>query len=222
MSVSIHVLCAALALGAVASGAARAAEPGGFDQRIDALARSWAHINFEVHDKAAQATQAESLVRECDALAVQAPARAEPLVWEAIAEATEAGAKGGLGALGLVKSARAHLEQAERLNPAALGDGSVYTSLGSLYAQVPGFPIGFGDAGKARRYFQKALAANPDGLDANYFYADFLMREHDYAGAIRALDRALAAPARPGREVADRGRRAEAAILLARARQAAS
>ncbi len=219
MSVSIRILAVALALGLAALGTARAAEPTALDQRIDTFAKSWAHINFEVHDKGAQAAQAEALARECNAVAEQNPTRAEPLVWEAIAESTEAGAKGGLGALGLVKSARVHLEKAERLNPAALGDGSVYTSLGSLYAQVPGFPVGFGDAGKARTYFQKALAANPDGIDSNFFYGDFLIRQHDYAGAIKALNKALAAPARPGREVADRGRRAEAAALLVKARQ---
>ncbi|HLZ84609.1 MAG TPA: tetratricopeptide repeat protein, partial [Caulobacteraceae bacterium] len=103
--------------------------------------------------------------------------------------------------------------------PAALGDGSIYTSLGSLYGAVPGPPIGFGDRDRARAYFQKALAVNPVGIDPNYFYGAFLLRQGDHAGAIRALQRALAAPPRPGREIADRGRRAEAVALLARARR---
>ncbi len=216
MSASIRLLAIAFAAGLVVTGA-NAAEPGPLETRIDAFAKTWAHINFEIQDKSVQAQEAERLAHECDMLAQQYPGRAEPLVWEAITESTEAGAKGGLAGLGLAKSARAHLERAEKINPTALGDGSVYTSLGSLYAQVPGFPIGFGDAGKARAYFQKALAANPDGIDANFFYGDFLIRQHDYAGAIRVLEKALAAPPRPGREVADRGRRAEAVALLKRA-----
>jgi hypothetical protein len=65
------------------------------------------------------------------------------------ATATEGGAKGGLRGLAKAKDARRLPERAEA-NPAALGDGSVYASLGSLYAQVPGFPVGFGDAAKAR------------------------------------------------------------------------
>ena len=84
-----------------------------------------------------------------------------------------------MGGLALAKSARGMLEHAEKINPAALGDGSVYTSLGSLYAQVPGFPIGFGDPGKARAYLAKALAANPRGVDPNFFQGDFLMRQGD-------------------------------------------
>ncbi|WP_426015011.1 tetratricopeptide repeat protein [Caulobacter sp. DWR2-3-1b2] len=197
-----------------------AADPA-FDGRINGLARTWAHVNYEVRDKSAQATEAAKLAADADALAKQYPNRAEPLVWEAISTATEAGAKGGMGGLALAKSARGMLERAERINPAALGDGSVYTSLGSLYAQVPGFPIGFGDAGKARAYLTKALAANPSGVDSNFFYGDFLIRQGDYVGAEVALQRALNAPARPGREVADRGRKAQAAELLATARKKA-
>lgn len=206
------LLLAAAAAFVLSTGAAMA-DP--LDGKIDGLAHTWDHLNYE-SPPAARAQQAAALAAQADALAHQYPNRAEPLVWKAIALSTEAGAKGGLGALSLVKEAKSTLEQAERLNPNALGDGSIYTSLGSLYYQVPGFPVGFGDKGKARGYLRKALAANPSGLDANYFYGDFLYREGDYAQAEQALQRALQAPARPGREIADRGRKAEAGSLLAK------
>ena len=199
-------------------GPAMAADTPGFDAKVAALTHHWDHANFEVRDKDLKATEAAKVAAEADAVARQHPNRAEPLVWEALAESTEAGAKGGVGALGLVKDARRLLERAEALDPAALGDGSVYTSLGSLYAQVPGFPLGFGDAKKARAYLTKALAANPTGADPNFFYADFLFRQGDYAGSERALQRALSAPPRPGREVADQGRRADIIAALARTR----
>lgn len=217
MKLPMLAVVAALCL----AGAPALAADAAFDARIDGLARSWAHVNYEVHDKSAQAAEAAKLAAEADALAKQYPSRAEPLVWEGISTATEAGATGGMRGLSLAKSARGMLERAEKINPAALGDGSVYTSLGSLYAQVPGFPIGFGDASKARAYLNKALAANPNGLDPNFFYGDFLMRQGDYAGAEAALQRAMNAPARSGRDVADRGRKAQAAALLATARQRA-
>jgi len=124
-----------------------------------------------------------------------------------------AGAKGGLGALGLVKEAKAELETALRLDPQAL-DGSAYTSLGSLYYQVPGWPVGFGDDAQAEKLLKQALAINPGGIDPNYFYGDFLARQKRYAEARTALERALAAPDRPGRASADAGRRAEARRLL--------
>jgi tetratricopeptide (TPR) repeat protein len=202
----------------IAVAAAPAVAQPGFGANLDSLANGWAHANFETRDKAARAAEAAKVAADAAALAAQYPNRAEPLVWEAIATATEGGAKGGLGGLAKAKEARRLLERAEAINPAALGDGSVYTSLGSLYAQVPGFPVGFGDAAKARAYLQKALAANPNGIDSNFFYGDFLARQGDNAGAARALEKAIAAPPRPGREIADRGRRAEATTLLAQVR----
>jgi Tfp pilus assembly protein PilF len=97
-------------------------------------------------------------------------------------------------------------------------DGSAYTSLGTLYAQVPGFPVGFGDDDKARKLLLKALELNPHGIDPNCFYADFLYREGQYAEALEYLGRAAQAPPRPGRESADKGRRAEIDALTAKAR----
>lgn len=190
------------------------------DDRTVALQSSWAQVNYEA-PKAQRKDQMEHLADQADAVVKQCKGRAEPLVWDAIITASAAGLKGGLGALGEVKQARSMLEQAEHIKPDAL-DGSVYTTLGSLYAQVPGAPIGFGDKAKARGYLSKALQINPNGIDQNFFMADLLMREHDYAGAQRYLDKVMTAPGRPGREVADRGRRKEAQDMLAEARKRAS
>jgi Tfp pilus assembly protein PilF len=130
---------------------------------------------------------------------------------------TQAGVEGGLGALGLAKRARAALEAALKIDPNAL-EGSAYTSLGTLYYKVPGFPLGFGDHKKAKQMLEAALKVNPIGLDPNYFYADFLFGEGRYAEAIVHLEKALLAPPRPSRELADRGRRTEIETLLAKAR----
>jgi tetratricopeptide (TPR) repeat protein len=154
------------------------------------------------------------LTKNADAVRGRYTGRAEPQIWYGIIAASYAGARGGLGALSLAKDAKRALEQALEADPKAL-DGSAYTSLGSLYYQVPGWPIGFGDDGKARELLQKALALNPDGIDSNYFYGDFLVRQGDRDGARRALDKALKAPPRPGRALADEGRRKEIEALLA-------
>jgi hypothetical protein len=61
---------------------------------------------------------------------------------------------------------------------------------------------------------KKGLSINPDGIDPNYFYADFLFRSGDYSGAEKSLRKALQAPARNGRKVADDGRRKEINQLL--------
>ncbi|MFG1174524.1 tetratricopeptide repeat protein [Erwiniaceae bacterium CAU 1747] len=136
------------------------------------------------------------------------------LIWSAIIDSSWAGAKGGLGALSLVKQARSDLEKAIEIDPSAL-QGSAWTSLGALYYQVPGWPIGFGDKEKAGEMLKKALAINPDGIDPNYFYGDFLLKEKKTDEAKRYLEKALKAPSRAGREIADSGRRRDIAKDLA-------
>ncbi len=182
------------------------------------LSESWASIKYRLpEDQRVAALQA--LDAKAQALVDANPGTAEPLVWRAIILSTTAGEKGGLGALSLVKQARKLLERAEGIDANAL-EGSVYTSLGSLYYQVPGWPIGFGDDDKAEAYLKKALAVNPDGMDPNYFYGDFLMQEKRYDQAQAAFEHALAAPARTSRPIADAGRRAEIESALVKLKQA--
>ena len=130
-------------------------------------------------------------------------------------ESSYAGAKGGLGALSLCKEARGNLEAALKINPKAL-DGSAYTSLGTLYYKVPGFPLGFGDHDKAGKLLTKALELNPNGIDPNYFYGEFLFEQGKYGEALKYLDKAARAAPRPGRESADKGRHAEINALTAK------
>ena len=139
-------------------------------------------------------------------------------MWEGIVVSSWAGEKGGLGALGLVKQAKALYERAIEIDGQVL-DGSAYNSLGVLYYKVPGWPVGFGDKAKARELLGKALAINPSGIDPNFFFAEFLVETRRAGEAVPYLERALQAPPRPGRAVADAGRREEARMLLERIRQ---
>jgi len=65
---------------------------------------------------------------------------------------------------------------------------------------------------------QQALKLNPNGIDPNYFYAEYLFEQGDYAKSLQYLDKAAHAAPRPGRELADQGRRNEIAALAARAK----
>ncbi|MFF5865220.1 hypothetical protein [Pseudomonas sp. NPDC012596] len=181
-------------------------------QQLANVQQRWAQIQYQTpKDKRADAF--EKLAADAATLVHQHPGSAEPLIWDGIVNSSWAGAIGGLGALGKVKSAKASLEAAMKLDPNAL-QGSAYTSLGTLYDQVPGWPIGFGDSGKADTLLRKALQINPDGIDSNYFWADHLYRQKRYAEATAALDKARKAPPRPGRELADQGRRGDIDALL--------
>lgn len=74
---------------------------------------------------------------------------------------------------------------------------------------MPGWPVGFGDDEKAEQLLKQALAINPTGIDPNFFYGDFLLDQGRKAEAKSYLEKALSAPPRPGRELADQGRRIE-------------
>lgn len=184
-------------------------------RRCTAFSESSASRGRPAGDARVQAFDA--LEKRAESFTRQHPDRAEALIWEGIIESSYAGAKGGLGALGLAKEARGNLEAALKIDPRAL-DGSAYTSLGTLYYKVPGFPIGFGDKDKARELLGRALELNPNGIDPNYFYGELLYEEGEYARALQYLDKAASAPARPGRELADQGRRAEIGALTAKVR----
>lgn len=188
----------------------------GGEESLKQLQSRWAEINYQLPEAQREAAF-ERLAGEAEAALRAEPQAPELLIWRGIILSTWAGAKGGLGALDLVKQARGQFEQSIKLDPKAL-DGSAYTSLGSLYYQVPGWPLGFGDDARAEQMLKQALTLNPNGIDPNYFYGDFLFREKRYAEAEKALQKALAAPPRPGREVADAGRRKEVQGLLEKTR----
>lgn len=195
-----------------AAGPAWAGGSDGAGETVTRLQHEWERVKYQT-PQADQEREFERLSRDADAAVEGNPQQADVLIWHGIIVASYAGAKGGLGALSLVKSAKKDFEQAMDINPDALS-GSAYTSLGSLYYQVPGWPLGFGDDKKALEYLRKGLAINPNGIDPNFFYGDFLFRTGDLDGAENALLKALAAPPRPGRQLADEGRRRETSVLL--------
>lgn len=177
------------------------------DVEIAQIQHDWARANYQT-PKDAQESAFKTLTEQAHQLTTNSANAPEAMIWEGISYSGYAKAKGGIGALKFAEKARDLLLASEKINPHAL-QGSAYTSLGSLYYKVPGWPIGFGDKKKARSYLEKAVQINPAGIDPNFFYADFLSEQGDYAKAVEYYKKALAAPARAGREDADAGRRKE-------------
>lgn len=186
------------------------------DDAVVELQRDWEVIRYQT-PASEREKRFEALAAKAHQVSTSFAGRSEPLVWEGIIVSSWAGEKGGLGALSLVKQAKGLYEQAIQIDGKAL-DGSAYNSLGVLYYKVPGWPLGFGDKDKARELLQKALALNPQGIDPNFFYGEYLMETKQTEQAVLYLERALQAPARPGRQIADTGRREEVRALLAKIR----
>ncbi|WP_430423014.1 hypothetical protein [Methylibium petroleiphilum] len=188
---------------------------GPVEDAVSEVQHEWEVTRYQTPPKERE-KRYEALVAKAHQFSEAHPGRSEPLVWEGIVVSSLAGEKGGLGALGLVKQAKGLYEQAIKINPEAL-DGSAYNSLGVLYYKVPGWPIGFGDKKKADELMLSALKLNPQGIDPNFFYGEFLLEQKRPADALVYLERAMQAPARAGRQIADAGRRDEARVLIEKA-----
>ncbi len=184
-------------------------------EQLSKLQTEWARIKYQIADKEEQLSAIHVLEQQASQFSGANPTRAEPKIWEGIILSTEAGIIKGMSALPKVEKAKALFEESIKLDPNAL-DGSAYTSLGSLYYQVPGWPVAFGDDEKAEQSLKKALSMNPNGIDPNYFYGDFLLQDGRTTEAKTYLERALSAPNRPGRDLADAGRRQEIKAALAK------
>jgi tetratricopeptide (TPR) repeat protein len=187
------------------------------DEAVAQLQREWESIRYQAPAPERE-KRFEALAAKAHAITEAFAGRSEPLVWEGIIVSSWAGEKGGLGGLSLAKQAKALYEAAIQLDGTVL-DGSAYNSLGVLYYKVPGWPLGFGDKSKAQELLRKALAINPQGIDANFFYGEFLLETRRAEEAAGYFERVLQAPPRAGRQLADAGRRDEARALLAKARQ---
>ncbi|WP_431313097.1 tetratricopeptide repeat protein [Vibrio zhanjiangensis] len=182
---------------------------------LQEIQAKWAECQYQTPDGDEKEYCFHRAIAKTNIYLDRTPENPELTVWLAINKASLAGAQGGLGALSLAEEAKDLLEKVIASAPQTL-DGSAYTSLGSLYYKVPGWPIGFGDDEKAEDMLKKALEINPEGIDPNYFYGDFLAEEGRDKEAKLYLTRAMHASPRPDRPLADQGRKLEIEQTLGR------
>lgn len=177
-----------------------------FDGALHNLEIRWETVKFTVPPGDQQTAEMEKVGAEADALMARYPNRVEAEIWDGILKSEQASMASAFSALSLAKEARAILEKAYTENPAAL-DAGAPTSLGVLYYRVPGFPIAFGDNKKARSLLEQATASAPQGLDAWYFYGDFLMNQGETDKARQVFTYALSIPENSDRPLWDKSRR---------------
>lgn len=210
MRIKTLTICAALMLAG--------ASPAKADAALSAIENRWAEIRYAMKDNREQLVALRELRGQTQALMDQQPSNSEALLWHAMVLLLEADTHHSVASLGLAKEARDLLEAAAQ-NDTGTVSSMIHTALGALYNEIPGWPIGFHDDGKARAHFAKALEANRDGMDANYFYGDYLVQQRKYREALPYLEKALVVPVRPDHQSYDTGLRTEVEAALAVARQ---
>ncbi|MEQ1557524.1 MAG: tetratricopeptide repeat protein [Methyloglobulus sp.] len=178
-----------------------------------AIESQWASIYYKM-PKGRQEAAYDALLDKATQLSKRFPNQAEPLFWQAVILATNAELKDGLSALESINKAKDLLVEAINIDPKT-ANGSAYVTLGTLYYMVPKWPIAFGDNEKAEEMFQAALKINPNGIDANYFYGDFLSANRKTKQAQHYFEKALAAPSRQEQIFADTKLKDQVKIALA-------
>jgi tetratricopeptide (TPR) repeat protein len=175
----------------------------------------WASIYYSTPKQKQEAAYRRLLDKTIN-LSKQFPGNAEPFIWEAIVMATNADNQNPVSALEAVHDARDLLLKAIEINPQAM-NGSAYVTLGTLYYMTPKWPIAFGDDATAKEMLQTALKINPNGIDANYFYANYLLLNNELIEAEKYFKRAIAIPARAEQNFADTKLKEEAKLALKQA-----
>ena len=184
---------------------------------ITHLESAWAKLYY--HSDDGQQKQAyPRLLEQATDLVKRYPAAAEPKIWLATIMATNAAFESSLTALSTLDKAREVLEESIRIDPKAL-EGAAYVTLGPLYYMLPGWPVSFGDNDKAEQLLKASLQINPNGIDANYFYADFLLRQDRAAEAEVFFLQAIQLPVRKHQAFADMQLQNEAKSGLSYAQQ---
>ncbi len=217
----IHFIGLLMTSIALTAGRAHASDNPAMDRDVLHIANEWAHIRYQETDRGEQRREITALAIQAGDVTARYPGQVEPLLWQGIVTSEEAAMAGVLHQLGYAIAARNIFQRAQEIDPNG-ANGAVTMSLGVLYYRVPGFPIAFGNDRIARQDLEKALAMQPDGLDANYFYGDFLVQQDEYAKAMTVLTHALQAPVDAQRPVWDAGRRAEIQSLISKIKQRAS
>ena len=176
------------------------------------LESEWATVFYNTPEQK-KAPAYKQLLSQSILLASQFPDRPEPLFWEAVIKATYAEHLDAISALDSINQARDLLIKALEIDPQTM-NGSAYVTLGTLYYMTPGWPIAFGDNTKAREMLETALKINPDGIDVNYYYADYLLSNNELNAAEKYFEKAASSPIDPEQSYADKRLKQEAKIAL--------
>jgi plasmid stability protein len=199
----------AIVMSAAVSDKARAQT---IDETLLDIERRWAHAVYQAAGRERSDALA-ALLEDVRIFAARHENSAEAVAWHGIIARECIKTRRNGRSASLRREAHNALVKAESLDPLVL-DGLVYANLGALYAQTPSGFGGFGSKVRGIGYMWRAIVVDPDGLDANYLYAELLVDENKLAEARDILVKASKTPARPDHLQSDQGRRQQILSLL--------
>jgi tetratricopeptide (TPR) repeat protein len=182
------------------------------NESLSHIESEWA-VTYYKTPKIQQESAYLKLLSSTQQLSGQYPHEAAPLFWQAVVKASYADHQDAVSALDAIDDVRDLLTRAIAINPNTM-NGSAYVVLGTLYYRVPKWPIAFGNDEEADKLLQAALKINPNGIDSNYYYGEFLLANDKIKAAESYLKKATEAPVRPEQIYADNQLKEEAKRTL--------
>ncbi|MFZ4503880.1 MAG: hypothetical protein ACOYM1_08010 [Methylovulum sp.] len=171
------------------------------DDTINTFESAWASIYYR-QDNTEKARDYEQLLLTIKKSYADYPQQPELIFFEALVTASRAEYLAPLAALDSIAYVRTILSQIITLKPSTMA-GSAYVVLATLYHQAPAWPIAFGDDKKAEELFKAALTINPNSLDGNYYYGQFLVAKNAPKDAEFYFKQTVKIPLRPKQLLSD-------------------
>lgn len=180
-----------------------------FDDELSVLQQHWASARYQASGDERK-KQLEKMAEEANSFTKKYSDKAESYLWAAVIKASLAEAINNLSALSIAKDAKANLEKSIELDPKA-EDSYAYGMLGAMYARAPGWPVAFGDDKKAREMLKKGVELAPNGMNVNYFNAQYYFDKDEYQKALPYIEKAAQAtpPYPPDKSLAVSNRQRE-------------
>lgn len=178
---------------------------------INSIESEWANVFYHLSKTDDMAKKEYSrLISKAQHLGMRYPDATEPVFWEANILASRAEHENIFTALASINTAKTLLKKVIQKDASTLG-GAALVTLSILYYEMP---LIYNDSSMAERYLKQALKINPNGVDPNYYYAEFLRSIDKIMLAIKYYKFVLSATVRSEQQFADEQLKHKALINL--------
>jgi predicted Zn-dependent protease len=141
------------------------------------IQEEWDLIKFKHENapKAVRISEIEKLDKKTDKLLKKYSSSAELWALSGIIKTTKADLYRNWKSFALLQDAKARFEKSIQIDKKAM-NAAANSSLAALYYKTPMWPLGFKDYNKAEKLLKDSLTMYPKDVEANYFYADYLIQ----------------------------------------------
>lgn len=168
------------------------------------IQEEWDTVKFKLEDapKAVRIEKIEALDKKTDKLLKQYSSSAELWALSGIIKATKADLYRNWKSFALLQDSKARFEKSMQIDKKAM-NAAANSSLAALYYKTPMWPLGFKNYEKAEKLLKDSLVMYPKDVEANYFYADYLIQTGKKDKAKSYFKYAMDYPIRKNRYEAD-------------------